>query len=446
MQIEYLGNTAFLVELRSGERIALDWWFSDNAFHGAWALFPPLSDEKRHYLMTEKRPDYVFVSHLHTDHLDPEVLGALDPETPVIIGKRALPHLNRSLRSLGLKNIVEVPFEQEWPLDSFSVVLFDDFANDADAPTDQVGYQLDSAILIRDGDGISFLNLNDNIPTRQQTERVASKFGCPSSVAMVCSSASSYPQCMVHYDDAEKAEKRKALVEKTAQRFVEAVSGLTPQVAIPCGGVVLNGVLAPLTHFAQLQPDMAALDKRHDSLPESTEVIAMKMHDRLDLGKDGSSLDVHDEEQMSLVDALTQAGDRALDHERICVPDSFRVIFPNMLRRARQNLWRRQEALKLYPDWLVTLKVEPLGTVQPHDTVGARIFTYTFDLASPDPEVETEEGRQRIEFIIDARLLLMVLISGTVWDNVYTASLVKTRREPDVFDPNVTKLMSFFAI
>lgn len=446
MRIEYLGNTGFLVELQSGERIALDWWFSTDAFHGAWSLYPPISEAGRKSLLAEKRPDYVFVSHLHTDHLDPEVLAALDPETPIIIGKRALPHLNRSLRGLGLKNIVEVAFEEEQSFGSFSVVLFDDFSTDAEAPTDQVGYQLDSAILVKDKDGVGFLNLNDDIPTREQTERIAAKFGNPDVVAMVCSSASSYPQCMLNYSDAEKLEKRQGLIDKTARRFVDAVAGLAPRIAVPCGGAVLNGALAPLTKFAQLATDPQALERHCKQLPPETELIAMESRDRLSVENGSRSLESPEESPMPLEEAVAEAAERPLDHEQICLPGSFRVIMPNMLRRARQNLWRRQESLKLYPDWMVTLRAEPLGSIHPGDAIGPMSFSYTFDMKSPDPVTKPSEGRQHIEFVIDARLLLMVLISGTVWDNVYTASLVKTKRDPDVFDPNVTKLMSFFAV
>ena len=149
---------------------------------------------------------------------------------------------------------------------------------------------------------------------------------------------------------------------------------------------------------------------------------------------------------MPFEEAVAEAAERPLDHEQICLPGSFRIIMPNMLRRARQNLWRRQEGLDLFPDWLVTLRVEPLGSIQPGDALGPMSFSYTFDMKSPDPVEQADDTRQHIEFVIDARLLLMVLISGTVWDNVYTTSLVQTRRDPDVFDPNVTKLMSFFAV
>lgn len=446
MFIDYIGNTGFLVTLQSGEKVALDWWMSTNAFHGAWSLFPAVSEADRKYFLSDNRPDYVFISHLHTDHLDPEVLNELDRETPIIIGKRAHPHLSRSLGGMGLKNVVEVEFEQEHSFGSFSVVLFDDFSADETAPTDQVGYQLDSAILVKDQDGVSFLNLNDDIPTRAQAERIAEKFGSPDAAALVCSSASSYPQCFLNYDDAQKAEKREGLVQKTTGRFYDVMSGLEPRVAIPCGGAVLNGVLSDLSGFAQLMPDDAQMEERRGELPAASELLVMDARDRLDLRSDGRSLEKLREKPASFPEAVAEAAERQLDHESICLPSSFRILMPNMLRRARQNLWRRQESLELYPDWLVTLRVEPLGSIQPDDAVGPMKFAYTFDLKSPEPVATPDETRQQIEFVIDARLLLMVLISATVWDNVYTASLVQTRREPDVFDMNVTKLMSFFAV
>jgi UDP-MurNAc hydroxylase len=446
MLIDYVGNTGFLVTLQSGEKIALDWWMSSNAFHGAWAVYPPLSQAERAYYLELNKPDYVFVSHLHTDHLDPQVLCALDPQTPVIIGKRAHPHLSRSLRGLGLKNIVEVEFEQEKSFGSFSVVLFDDFSADQSAPTDQVGYQLDCAIQIKDRDGVSFFNLNDDVPSRAQAERIAAEFGRPDAVAIASAGASSYPQCFLNYDDAQMAEKKRFVVQKTAGRFFDVMSGLRPRVAIPCGGAVLNGVLADRTRFAQIMPDPEEMTRRRGELPEGTDLVLLEARDRLDLRPDGQSVEKGREAPVSISTALTEAAERQLDHEMICIPESFRVLLPVMLRRARQRLWSQQQRLDLFPDWLVTLRVEPLGAVRDGDTLGSMQLSYTFDLKSPEADAEADESRQHIEFVVDARLLLMVLISGTVWNNIYTSSLVQTRRNPDVQDMNVTKLMSFFAV
>lgn len=446
MQIEYVGNTGFRVELQSGETIALDLWLSTNAFHGAWAVYPPINKDYRRFLLSDSPPDYVFVSHLHTDHLDPEALGELDRDTPVIIGKRPHFHLGRMLMGLGLRNIVEVSFEEEHSFGSFSVVLFDDFATGGEAPADQVGYQLDSAIMVRDRDGVSFLNLNDDIPTRRQTELIARRFGRPDAAAMVASAASSYPQSILNYDEAQKVQKRRDVIDKATKRYIEAMSGLGPRVAIPCGGAVLNGALAPLTRFAQMMPDATALGERRHDLPAGTELISMEPRDRLDLRSNSRAVSRSGEAPVPFSDAVAQAAGRTLDHEQICVPASFRILMPTMLQRARGKLWSKQQDLDLFPDWIVTLRTEPLGTIRQDDSLGPIELSYTFDLTSPDPAVQPDDKRPFIEFVLDARLLFMVLVSGAVWDNIYTVSMVQTRRHPDVFDPNVTKLMSFFAV
>ncbi|MGF1591676.1 MAG: MBL fold metallo-hydrolase [Kiloniellaceae bacterium] len=445
MQIDYIGNTGFLVTLKSGKKIALDWWISTPAFHGAWSLFPPLRPSDRDYYLAQNKPDYIYVSHLHSDHLDPEVIARFDPQTPVIIGKRGHPHLTRSLIGMGLKNIVEVAFEEEHSFGSFSVVLFDDFSTDPDCAGDQVAYQLDSSILVKDTDGVSFLNLNDNIPQRGQAERIAQTFGSPDAAALVCSSASSYPQSFLNYDDEEMAVKQAATVQKTTGRFFDVMSGLRPKVALPCGGAVLNGALAPRNRFAQMGADEKMLARRRGDMPAGSELVIMGTRDRLDIDSEGARLHKHALAPVSLPVALAEAAERRLDHELICIPGSFKVFLPNLLRRARQNLWRRQESLCLFPDWQVTLRTEPLGQVQPGDAVGPIALSYTFDLKSPEPVAAPDPLRPQIEFVLDARLLLMVLISAAVWDNLYTSSMVQTRREPDVFDTNVTKLMSFFA-
>ena len=47
-----------------------DPWFSDGAFDGAWFHYPPIKDPFK----VLRKPDYIYISHIHSDHYDPKFL------------------------------------------------------------------------------------------------------------------------------------------------------------------------------------------------------------------------------------------------------------------------------------------------------------------------------------------------------------------------------------
>lgn len=445
MRIEAIGNTGFAATLAGGKTLLLDCWLSDDAFHGAWGAYPVADDALRHRLARDPAPDFVFVSHLHDDHFDAAFLSLLAPETPILIAKRRTPHLLRRLEALGLTNVIELAPEQETAIDGIDFTVFDDFAVDPEAPADGVGYQLDSSLLLRDGDGVAFLHVNDNIPSEAQARRLKEKIGPLDAAAMVVAAASSYPHCFDNFADSEKLAKRGVVMEKSRARFFTAMAALAPRAAIACGNYVLNGPLAALDRFAPVPTaDFVAEDAAR--LPKQSALVMLNRGDALLVDKHDARVERSRAITPPRADEAARAAARKLHHELATIPPSFAPPWPRLLAKARANLWKMQEKLRLTPDWIVVLRPETLGEAQPGNALLTDAPTFVFDLKTAELPASAGQGRNVIEFGIDPRLLFLLLTGCAVWDNVYTASLVRTRRTPDVFDMNVTKLMSFFAL
>ena len=107
MRIQFAANASFLVHLNSGIRILTDPWYTDGIYYGSWYNFPPLTDKRALFLAS--RPHFLYISHLHPDHLDAGTLARFDLSTPVLIGKLPHTHLRRALERLGYRAIRELP-------------------------------------------------------------------------------------------------------------------------------------------------------------------------------------------------------------------------------------------------------------------------------------------------------------------------------------------------
>jgi UDP-MurNAc hydroxylase len=105
MRATSIGHAGILVETGRGT-IVCDPWFVP-AFFGSWFVFPRndhLPDRVRRAI---EHPDYLYISHLHADHLDVAFLTKhIDRASTVLLPGFPTDELERTLRSLGFRHFV----------------------------------------------------------------------------------------------------------------------------------------------------------------------------------------------------------------------------------------------------------------------------------------------------------------------------------------------------
>jgi UDP-MurNAc hydroxylase len=142
MRITALGQAGLFVETRQGS-ILCDPWFNP-AYYASWFPFP--SNEHLDP-QTLANPTYLYVSHQHFDHFDPQWLrDHVNKDTPVIIPPFPLDLLERAIRDCGFTNFIH-PKNYEWyEMESGLKIMLAASV----APTD--GPLGDSGIVIDDGE------------------------------------------------------------------------------------------------------------------------------------------------------------------------------------------------------------------------------------------------------------------------------------------------------
>jgi UDP-MurNAc hydroxylase len=154
MQITYLGHAGFCAETENALVVMDPWLSPEGAFDSAWFQFPRnhhLASSLRERLRHSGKPCFVYVSHEHHDHFDPEFLRSLPNEQlTYVVPHFQRPVLRQALGRFNPKAVISCTHSQEIPIPGGSLKLY----------LQDSGLSRDSGVLLTAG-GHTFLNLND---------------------------------------------------------------------------------------------------------------------------------------------------------------------------------------------------------------------------------------------------------------------------------------------
>ena len=152
MEITFLGQAGLFIETRHGS-ILCDPWFNP-AYFASWFPFPSNEDVDLEKIL---RPTYLYVSHLHHDHFDPQFLREhVWRDATVLLPDYPLNLLERRLRELGFTKFIQTKNGQAIEVDGLRFMILAMVA-----PID--GPLGDSGLMVDDGETRIF-DQNDSRP------------------------------------------------------------------------------------------------------------------------------------------------------------------------------------------------------------------------------------------------------------------------------------------
>src|ERR1022692_523888 len=223
MQITCLGHAGLHIDTRYGSILCDPW--RNPAYFASWFVFPDNSglDWDRFADV-----DYLYVSHLHRDHFDPELLSEhVSRDVTVLLPDFPVPDLRDELEQLGFKHFLVLPSGEVVQRDGLRLMV-QALQSPADGPLG------DSALALDDGTARIF-NLNDARPTDLDAIR---SFG-PYDVHLLQYSGAIWWPWTYELPDAAKlrfgAAKRANGLDR-AVRYVKAIGAahVVPSAGPPC--------------------------------------------------------------------------------------------------------------------------------------------------------------------------------------------------------------------
>jgi UDP-MurNAc hydroxylase len=223
VKITFVGHAGIFIETQHGS-ILTDPWFNP-AYFASWFPFPSNADLDLNLI---SHPTYLYVSHIHHDHFDPDFLrDHVSKETTVILPDFPIKALEDAYRALGFTRFFQTKNGQMHDLGGLKIAVLA-----ATAPTD--GPLGDSGLIVDDG-ATRIYNQNDSRPVDMD---LLERLGPYDAHFVQFSGAIWYP--MVYQYPAKMlavlGQKKRANEMARALRYIEQVGArvVVPSAGPPC--------------------------------------------------------------------------------------------------------------------------------------------------------------------------------------------------------------------
>lgn len=213
MKFRILSHAGLIVE-HQGVTLLTDPWVLGSAYWRSWWNFPPVEPES----LADVKPDYIYLTHIHWDHFHGHSLRHFGKDIQILLPKDRYDRAVRDLKSMGFKNIEEIPHGEHRDLgDDFSLYSYQFFF-----PV------TDSAAVIQAG-ATRILNANDCKIVGSPLKQILNRHGPIDFVLRSHSSANSRI-CHKYLDNERRDFDDKERYIRSFCNFVQAVK---PRYAVP---------------------------------------------------------------------------------------------------------------------------------------------------------------------------------------------------------------------
>ena len=197
--VTFIHNATLIYKSAGGCRVLCDPWYTPGAFL-TWTHVYDLGP----YPMVGEDFDAIYISHAHEDHFDEQFLMSIPKATPLFIPEESLiPILRNKLTQLNFTNIRVCKNGTLQYFEDIKFVIYGPYQRSRFDDDGEFPNILDSSIFFDDGES-TFLNTNDNFPTKSALEDLTSEFGKINCVGILYNSAGFYPHCVKNLSDQEK--------------------------------------------------------------------------------------------------------------------------------------------------------------------------------------------------------------------------------------------------
>jgi UDP-MurNAc hydroxylase len=448
MKITHLKSSTELIEA-NGVRILTDPWLTDGEYYGSWFHYPaydkPISDLD---------VDFIYISHIHPDHLSIKTLQQLNKSIPVLIHHYAQDFLKRNIMRLGFQ-VMELPHNQRTHLkngvyinilaaDNCDPQLCSKFMGCAPMEKNFGSTQIDSLCVIDNGE-YTLLNTND-CPydlSRTVIETVLSSYGKIHFLLVGYAGAGPYPQCFHFNDPAQQVCKAEEKKLKFLEMGLHYIRHIQPKFFMPFAGTyTLGGRLVKLNDLRGVPDIQDAFDYLIDKVSKENlpcQGVLLNTHCTFDLNKKTSSSPYRrsskDEKQTYINTVLVP---KKFTYESDPMPSAADI--QALLGPAHERFERKRHEIGFVSNTQLLIDIDEESVInincgqQGGYTIMSRQKAY-------------EQGPY-VNIGTDPRLLRQILSGPKYahWNNAEIGSHLRYVRVPDIFERGMYHSLCFFHV
>lgn len=402
--------------------ILCDPWFTEGIYDGSWYQYPKISNP----IESIGEVDYIYISHIHPDHYDPEFLKNyfnIYGKKTLLIGDYRLNHLKNKIISDG--------FDYEILTSKFikGLTTVEIFPHDTNSLSD-----IDSAMLVSVADDCKVykvLNCNDIVFNDSFLYTLKEKVGDIDILLIGYTGAGPYPQCFFDLTDPqlkiEADEKKRNFIG----RYLKNISVINARINIPFAGkYYLGGKLALLNDYRGISDPVEILE--HD---ERAIVLA----------DNGGSIDAKSlmptavrtkkYSNSEIQDYCSSLIDNKMNYEVLINNDcKVKLPFEYLMRKSFSNAIKKSE---LDSDYYICIQLEDKLHIFNCNKNKNEYKIMARGDGLPEP---------RSEYFLDSRHLFGLLTKIFHWNNAEVGSHLKVRRFPNIYNKKAIKFMNYFSI
>jgi UDP-MurNAc hydroxylase len=425
MRITFIGHAGFVVETASAVVVIDPWLSSRGAFDSAWMQFPRnhhLAPQVRELLETSPKQRFLYLSHEHKDHFDPDFLDTVARrDFTVLIPRFQRPALREVFEAYGCKRLILCEDRQELPLPGGGYLKV--FLSES-------GTNRDSSLLVQ-GDGQSFLNLND-CKIHDRLAGIVAEEGPIDVFTCQFSGAIWHPVCYEYPREAYEAISRQKRMSKF-EAVARALETVRPRAYLASAGPAC--FLDPALFHLNLEPVSifprapALFEFLRERLPGgSTRYVEPMPGDVIDVGS---------------LELLQAAPERLTEANLEGYLRAYAADMAPIFRARRRNILRA-EVEEIHELLRVELR-RKLDLLELHGRVGMPLYVSLTELPERLLRVDFRgrridvvpeiRDRSRYTMTVGALDIARVLERKLTWEDFLLSLRHRLSRTPDVYDP-----------
>lgn len=420
-----------------------DPWLTDGEYYGSWYHYPKFDFNAEYF----RDVDYIYVSHIHSDHFSKPTFNLLNKEIPVLIHCYESKFLKQNIERLGFR-VIELEHNQRTHLKNgvhITILAADNCNPELCAKFFGCGIveskfgstQIDTLSLIDDGE-FHVLNTNDCPFELAKYALQSIKAAHPKIDLLLVGygGAGPFPQCFVLPEE-EKLKGAESKKKQFLEQGLDYIRAVKPAYVLPFAGTyVLGGKLAKLQKHRGVPEIEDAADyfrKNSDS-----EIILLNSYDYFDLkeakfSKPYTPIDAADKENY-VTNILSK---ELFAYEKEPVP-ALDEITP-LLEKAYDRFEAKRKEIAFNSDTSILVKLDAGSwCLISANGNGYRIIS----------DEHKSSLQKFVSYEVDIRLLRNILLGPrhAHWNNAEIGSHIQFERKPNLFERGLYHVMCFFHV